>query len=150
VRIDDYRPFDASVVYYFAAASPLRPVLTDFYQGCQSDLPCATMPSPRLSVDSYPLDAPDGLKSASDRMQADNLVSPNLLTRASRLYRVAVTANDNGQYVVFWLQLGPVPIHAFARAHTDMHDPGRAFICAQGSPAPPSAHEPETSGRGTR
>jgi hypothetical protein len=149
-RIDDYRPFDASVVYYFAAASPLRPVLADFYQGCQSDLPCASMASPRLSVDSYPLDAPDGLKSASDRMQADNLFSPHLLTRASSLYRVAVTANDNGQYVVLWLQLGAVPIHAFARAHTDMHDPGRAVICAQGSPAPPAEHEPETSGRGTR
>jgi hypothetical protein len=144
-RIDNRHTFEASVLFYLASSTPLKPELLGFYGGCQGAEPCPTIEPPRLAYDGYRSDSPDDRDALRARMQSDGLPSADALLEASHVYRVETTANDQGQYVAYWLNYGGVPSRAFARGRTDDPAPARAAVCAwptAESPAPSAGTEP--------
>ncbi len=67
-------------------------------------------------------------------LAADGLTSSEALLASPYVSRVEVSANDQGQYVVFELRFNGVPGIAFVRARTDSREPERVSVCKVAAP----------------
>jgi hypothetical protein len=130
VRIDDHHPFDASVVFYLGSPAPLQPEVAGFYAGCQGAEPCPTIRPPTLTSEEYRADSTEARATLRARVQSDGAPTDARLLASAHVYRVETTANDQGQYVAYWIDYHGVPSIALARAHADEPVPSRAAICA--------------------
>jgi hypothetical protein len=128
-RLDNYMPFDASMTMYAWSAWPLFPRLGEFYGGCQG-AGCPPIAAPMLEVTNYRLNDPNDRQRLSHVASADSLALPQP-AGAGHVTRTRVTANDQGQFVTYWLGLGGVPSTVLARAITDAPAERRAGVCAK-------------------
>ena len=128
-RLNNYRPFDASMLMYLAADAPLRPRLAGHFTGCEGD-PCPEQTPPELAVDSYSTTDPSELAALERSLVQDGLSVDEALEQAPLAYRVQLTVNDQGHVSVFAVDLDARPTRTFARAETDQKSPRRAAVCA--------------------
>jgi hypothetical protein len=117
-KIDDARPFEASLVLYLGSARPLRPRLAETYGRGK----------PRVTSEEFVRSAPGADAELRQALTADGLGAGPLLAQPF-VSRLEVTVNDEGESAAAALDLGGVPALAFARAHVDRNEPRRAGVC---------------------
>jgi hypothetical protein len=142
-RLDNFRPFDTSIVVYAESDAPLAPAITFHHEGCHG-FPCPYIFPPALSSESFMPASDDGLERLRKQLEADGLNQAESPVHAHHVTRAAIATNDQGQFVVFALDFGRAPTRVLARAVTDLQNPNRARVC------PPSAEaQSSLAGNGT-
>ena len=120
VRVDNYRPFDARLVFYATADRPTMPLLVEV------EGPGV----PRLDVEMFRED--DGAASARlrERIEADRVTAPDALIAARHVTRAEVRVNDRGEFVVMGLGFGVGTRATIGAAWVDQDEAKRATICS--------------------
>jgi hypothetical protein len=112
VRVNNYQAFDARVVLYAAAASPLVPRLVE-----------SRGPEPaRMTVDAIPS------TDRAARLAADSLTAPALL-QAPHVVRIQLGVNDRGDESANLLDLGGDPVAVWATGTADRVAAPRVRAC---------------------
>jgi hypothetical protein len=106
VRIDNYRPFDATVALVAVAG--------------------AASPRPELVIAQGPARPTLVPIGSADRQDWPDAAS---LEPAAKVSRVELRVNDRGDAVVAWLAWQPTPTALWARALVDLNNPRRAVLC---------------------
>ena len=128
-RVDNYEPFDSSMIFYLGADSPLRPEVGRHLTGCQG-LPCPASLAPRLEVEAFLTTDPPGRAALAQSLETDGLSPDDALLQAPFGYRLRLGIDDQGHFAVFSMDLGGVPTRALARAEIDLRSAQRAGACA--------------------
>jgi hypothetical protein len=123
VRIDNYQPFDASVTLLIASAQPIQPRV----------LGVAGYGVP--TIEQGP-EQPDEAFRQVPTLRT-RLANPGDSGQNIRLYRLSVRINDEGQFATYHVDLGAVPLVAYANARVDLNNPRRATICSEPLAASP-------------
>jgi hypothetical protein len=119
VRIDNYRPFDARVVFYLGADTALTPAVA-LSRG---------KGAPTLSITTFATRSLSGRAALAQAMKADALNDLGPLAQAPSVSRIDVRVNDDGQFAALTLDLGGRPTGGMAKAVVDMNNPERAIVC---------------------
>lgn len=119
-RIDDYGPFDASLVLYLARERPFAPRLVDVEGRGQ----------PQLDLRAFESAAGRPSPALASALEADGFGRGHPLARFRAVERVEVRVNDEGEFSAFALDLGGAPVQALARGRVDLVNPSRAQVCA--------------------
>jgi hypothetical protein len=133
-RLDNFRPFDASIVVYAESDRPLAPAITFHHEGCHA-FPCPYIYPPALSSESFMPASDDGLERLRKQLEADGLNPAETPVHADNVTRTAIAMNDQGQFVTFALDFRRAPTRVLARAVTDVQNPNRARVCAPATEA---------------
>ena len=119
-KIDNYRPFDATLTIYTGAERPLRPAL----------MAVDGTGIPTLEVEIFPTDDAGAGQRLADAIASDRAVVPEDLRHAPFVVRAKVRVNDNGEMSTFTLDLGGDIVAAVGSAVVDLDDPKPASICS--------------------
>jgi hypothetical protein len=120
LRLDDRRPFDASVVIYAGSKGRREPTLAGI----------SGTGSPVLRAEVFAQSEPDERKRLAERIADDRVTMPIPMRDAAFVTRTEIHVNDNGEFVVFGVDLGAETTAAVIRARVDQDDPKRAVVCA--------------------
>jgi hypothetical protein len=118
--IDNYRPYDAAMLFYLAADAPLTPRLV-VAQGTGD---------PRFDVRTLVSPAAAAGGNAQNVMLTDGVGASQLPRGAAYVYRAQVSVNDQGGSSSFALDFGGIPVAALAWARVDRDNPKRATVHA--------------------
>jgi len=117
VRIDNYRPYETSVVFYLSADEAAAPTVTEASGSGDQEIAVTTF---RLANAADR----DRLKAA----QAADSVAP-ATADTGVVSRVEITVRDQGDHRAIRLDLGVTPVRAMVRATVDLNNPKRATVC---------------------
>ncbi len=126
VRIDNYRPFDARIVFYVIADGALNPTVTR----------TRGWGRPSLSSVTFATATPSDRAALRRVMRADGLRDPGPLGAASSVSRIQVVVNDEGEFSALTIDFGGRPTYAMARATADLANPERATLCGVSTKSP--------------
>ena len=126
VRIDNYRPFDARVVFYVIADGALAPRVT-VTRG---------RGRPSLSFSTFSTSNPADRDRLRRQLMADGLRDLGRLGAAPSVSRIDVHVNDEGQYAALTIDFGGRPTYAMARTQVDLDNPERATMCGTSAKSP--------------
>lgn len=119
IRIDNYRPFDASATFYAASERPLAPALV----GSRGS------GTPSLVVESFAHADAEAMHRLLGRSAQDGVTLPKAAGHASYVTRAEVRVNDRGEHAVFGLDFGANVTWLQVSARVDQDTPHRASVC---------------------
>jgi len=120
VRIDDYRPFDASVLFYAAGGPTQDPTTLVIAQGPHR---------PTLTSTSFLTSRPADRARLDAALRQDQVIDPAALARAPVVQRSELRVNDRGEFALSMLAWRSRPLTLRARAVVDLNNPRRAIVC---------------------
>jgi hypothetical protein len=125
VRVDNYRPFDSSVVIYIGmGAAGSDPVLV-----------ASTGPqAPAFSASTFRMDRPDEKARFESALERDKVGDPSRLQGQSVVRRLEWQVNDQGLFSQSVVALADRPEVAIAKATVDLNNPLRATVCGWAGP----------------
>ena len=117
LRIDNYRPYESSAVFYLSAGAAAAPTVTEVIGSGDQEIAVTTF---RLD------DAADRLRLKA--AEAADSVAPTT-GESGVVSRVEITVRDQGDHRAIRLDLGITPVTAMVRATVDLNNPKRATVC---------------------
>jgi hypothetical protein len=120
VRVDNYRPFDSSVVIYAGARE----------RGADPALIASNGPQrPDFHALTFRLDRQDEKTRLQAALERDGVTGSDRLLSMSVVRRLEWRVNDQGQFSLSAVALAERPDVAIARATVDLNNPYRATVC---------------------
>jgi hypothetical protein len=120
VRIDTYRAFASTTIFYVAGPAAARAQLRAV----------AGVGSPAISTRAFDLSSSAGRAALASAAGADQAQLPAAFFDARVVSRIEFEVDDKGAYAAAHIELGVVPSALYAHATVDLDNPKRATICA--------------------
>jgi hypothetical protein len=119
VRIDNYRPFEATVITYAAADAARVPAIV----GAKGK------GVPSLAYEAFAARDPAARSRLAAHLQEDGFTAPDTFRTAGYVVRTESRVNDRGDFATYALDLGAARA-VLASARVDQDTPRRATVCS--------------------
>ena len=117
LRIDNYRPYETSAVFYLSADEAAAPTVTEVSGSGDQ----------HIAVSTFRMDNAADRERLTAALAADS--APQTIGDTGIVSRVEITVRDLGDHRAIRLDLGVAPVKAMVRATVDLNNPKRATVC---------------------